>query len=234
MAFQTGLVNFSILDLPDRPASRHDRGMFDAMQILGFLGAVVVLVIVPGPNTMLILAQSAAGGRSAGLATVLGVETGTQIHVLAAASGLSAVLASSPTAFDAVRLVGAAYLTVLGLRALLAAGGDALQRSASGRVSLPQAYRRAVLTNILNPKTAVFVLALLPQFARPERGHVGLQFAVLGLMLSAVSFTFGCFLAVAAGSVGGWISRPGAVSWQQRLLGGVLLGLGVRLAFAQR
>lgn len=208
--------------------------MFDSGQLIGFVAAVAVLVIVPGPNTVLILAHSLGGGRPAGLATVLGVETGTLVHTGAAALGLSAVLATSSLAFDLVKYVGAAYLVFLGLRALRG-GGQALPASASpAPMGLSEAYGRAVLTNVLNPKVALFFLALLPQFVRPERGQLVLQFLVLGLIVSAVGLVFGAVLAVAAGTFSGWLSRGVVAKWQQRLTGGVLLGLGVRLAFARR
>jgi RhtB (resistance to homoserine/threonine) family protein len=205
--------------------------MFDATQILGFLAAVLVLVLVPGPNTMLILAHSVAGGRAAGLATVLGVEVGTVVHTLAAAFGLSAILATSALAFDVLKYAGAAYLVYVGLSELRrgrAAAGDAVHDAPD--LPLHAFFRRAVLGNVVNPKVALFFLAFLPQFVRPERGHVVLQFAVLGLIVSAVGLCFGSLLALAAGAVSGWLRREVVARWQHRLTGSVLLGLGLRLA----
>ena len=208
--------------------------MFDGTQLAGFVAAVAVLVIVPGPNTILILAHSLCGGRPAGLATVLGVETGTLVHTGAAALGLSAVLSTSALAFDIVKYVGASYLVVLGLRTLWG-GGQPLPASASPELlRLSQAYWRAVLTNILNPKVALFFLALLPQFVRPERGRVVPQFLALGLIVSAVGLFFGAILALAAGTFSAWLRRGEVARWLQRLTGSVLLGLGVRLALTRR
>jgi threonine/homoserine/homoserine lactone efflux protein len=204
--------------------------VFDSGQLAGFLAAVAVLVIVPGPNTILILAHGASGGRPAGLATVLGVETGTLIHTGAAALGLSAVLSTSALAFDLLKYAGAAYLALLGLRALRG-HGTSLARVSGGRLRLSQAYWRAALTNILNPKVAVFFLALLPQFVHPERGHLVLQFVVLGLMVSGVGLCFGSLLALAAGTLSAWLRRDAVARWQGRLTGTVLLALGVRLAW---
>src|SRR5450755_305543 len=114
--------------------------MFDSAQLIGFVAAVAVLVIVPGPNTILILTHSLSGGRPAGLATVLGVETGTLVHTVAVAFGLSVVLSSSALAFGLVKYAGATYLVLLGLRALRS-GGEALPASASiGSLDLSQAY----------------------------------------------------------------------------------------------
>ncbi len=207
--------------------------MFDRAQLAGFVMAVVVLVLVPGPNTMLILAHSLGAGRRAGLATVLGVETATLVHTGAAALGLSAVLSTSALAFGLVKYVGAAYLMFLGLRTLLR-GGASPTSAGPARVRLSQAYVRAVVTNVLNPKVALFFLALLPQFVDPDRGHLVLQFLLLGLIVSAVGLCFGSALAVAAGAISGWLSQGAVARWQERITGTVLLGLGVRLAFATR
>ncbi len=208
--------------------------MFDSAQLAGFVAAVVVLVLVPGPNTMLILAHSLGAGRRAGLATVLGVETATLVHTGGAALGLSAVLSTSALAFELVKYVGAAYLMLLGLRALLGGGHSLLASPGATRLRLSQAYARAVVTNVLNPKVALFFLALLPQFVNPERGHLVLQFLVLGLIVSAVGLCFGSALAMAAGAVSVWLGQGTVARWQERLTGSVLLGLGVRLAFATR
>lgn len=207
--------------------------MFDATQILGFTAAVLVLVLVPGPNTMLILAHSAAGGRAAGLATVLGVEVGTVFHTLAAAFGLSAILATSALAFDLVKYAGAAYLVYVGLTELRRDRAIAADGAEPEALRLRDAFRRAVLGNVVNPKVAVFFLAFLPQFVRPERGHVVLQFALLGLIVSAVGLVFGSLLALAAGAVSGWLRGAKVARWQHRLTGSVLLGLGLRLAFVR-
>jgi threonine/homoserine/homoserine lactone efflux protein len=208
--------------------------MFDSAQLMGFTAAVAVLVIVPGPNTILIVGHSLGGGRTAGLATVLGVETGTLVHTLTAAFGLSAVLSSSAIAFDLVKYVGAAYLVCVGLRELRSSGQARYTAASPAPLRPTQAYARAVLTNVVNPKVALFFLALLPQFVRPERGKIVLQFLVLGLIVSTFGLCFGALLALAAGTFSGWLSRGPVAKWQERVTGSVLLGLGVRLAFARR
>ncbi len=182
---------------------------------------------------MLILAHSLGGGRRAGLATVLGVETATLVHASAAALGLSALLSASALALEVVRYLGAAYLMFLGLRALLD-GGHRRAATRPTRVRLSQAYARAILTNLLNPKVAVFFLALLPQFVKPERGSVVLQFFLLGLTVSAVGLFVGSALALAAGAISEWLGHGAVARWQERLTGCVLLGLGVQLAFAAK
>ena len=207
--------------------------MFDATQILGFTAAVLVLVLVPGPTTMHILAHSVAGGRAAGLATVLGVEVGTVVHTLAAAFGLSAILATSALAFDVLKYAGAAYLAYVGLSELRRGRAVPSEGAEPEVLSRRDAFRRAVLGNVVNPKVAVFFLAFLPQFVRPERGQVILQFAVLGLIVSAVGLLFGALLATAAGAVSGWLRKAVVARWQHRLTGSVLLGLGLRLALVR-
>jgi len=209
-------------------------GVFEGSQLAAFVAAVAVLVIVPGPNTVLILAQSLGGGRAAGLATVLGVETGTVVHTCAAALGLSAVLRTSATAFETLKYVGAAYLMYLGLRALLVRG-QAPPASAPAPLLRPsRAYWRAVVTNVLNPKVALFFLALLPQFVHAERGHVALQFAVLGAIVSAMGLVIGSVLALAAATVSEWLRTESVARWQERITGVALLALGVRLALESR
>ena len=208
--------------------------MFDSAQLAGFVMAVAVLVLVPGPNTMLILAHSLGAGRRAGLATVLGVETATLVHTGAGALGFSAVLSTSALAFEVLKYVGAGYLIFLGLRALLGRGHSFVASTGAMRLRLSQAYGRAFLTNVLNPKVALFFLALLPQFVNPERGHIALQFFILGFTVSAVGLCFGSALAVAAAAISDWLGQGAVVRWQERLTGSVLFGLGVRLAFATR
>jgi threonine/homoserine/homoserine lactone efflux protein len=188
--------------------------ILDTSQLAGFVVAAAVLVIVPGPNTVLILAQSLAGGRGAGLATVLGVETGTIVHTLAAALGLSAVLLTSSAAFEALRYSGAAYLMFLGLRALIAGERAPIASAPAAALTPPRAYARAVATNVLNPNVAVFFLALLPQFVHAERRHVASQFAVLGAILGAMGLVVGSLLALTAVRVSHWLRSDAVLRWQ--------------------
>jgi threonine/homoserine/homoserine lactone efflux protein len=207
--------------------------MIDSAQLAGFIVVAALLVISPGPNTLLILTNSVAGGRSAGMATVLGVETGTLVHTVAAAVGISAVLASSMAAFDAMKYAGAVYLAFIGVRALRSSG-TSLPEVHGGPMNSGQTFRQAVVASILNPKAAVFFLAFLPQFVRRENGHVPGQFIVLGLTVAVIGLTFGSLLTIAASRAQLWLRHGAAARWRERLTGGVLIGLSLRLAFTQQ
>jgi threonine/homoserine/homoserine lactone efflux protein len=213
--------------------------VLDAGRLLPYTLAVVALILAPGPNQAMVVARSLNGGRRAGIATSLGVNTGTVVHTLAAALGLSALLATSALAFGFVKLLGAAYLLYLGLRLL--AGHDhamrlptptepATRQSAGG-----SAYARAVITGILNPKVAIFFLAFLPQFIDRQAGSVFLQFLVLGAIIAVIGLAFDSALATAAGSLGRFLARnPRAARWRERITGVAFVALSVRLAFERR
>ena len=197
-----------------------------APETLGlFALAALALVIVPGPNLLYIANRALADGRRAGLASVLGVETGTLVWAGAAAAGLSALLASSAVAFDVLRYAGAAYLLYLGLRTLRAREGEA--GPAPAPASLARAYREALLVQLSNPKVAIFFLALLPQFVVQDRGPAATQILVLGLVLASVGITVSSLWAVAAGSLGDRLRASArARRRQRRFTGGVYIVLG--------
>jgi len=208
--------------------------LFDTPTLLAYLAAATVLVLIPGPGTAWIVAQTVAGGTRRGVRAGLGLETATLIHALAAGLGLSALLATSAMAFEVLKYAGAAYLVWLGIKAWREKSVAPIAFApapSNGR----HVYRRSVLTGVLNPKVAVFFLAFLPQFVHPERGLVWLQFIVLGLLLSIIGFSNSCVLAFAIGRFGRRLSgNPRIARWRQRLMGTVFVGLGVRLAVQQQ
>lgn len=207
--------------------------MPDLATLLLFTATAVVLVAIPGPNLIYITTRSISEGRRAGLASALGVETGTIIHVGAAAVGLSALLASSAVAFSVIKYAGAAYLIYLGVRALLTAGHRLESDSTWTSRSLPRAYRQGLLVQVLNPKVAIFFLALLPQFVDPANGSAATQILVLGGLLAVLGFVIDCLYALAAGAISSWLrARPRAVRRQQYLTGGVYITLGVAAALS--
>jgi threonine/homoserine/homoserine lactone efflux protein len=195
-----------------------------------FLLAGLVLVVVPGPNILYIVARGVHQGRAAGLISALGVEVGTLVHVAAAALGLSALLASSATAFAAVKYAGAAYLLWLGLRTLLAK--DASHRTlAPPPASMRAVFWQGVTVNVLNPKTALFFLAFLPQFVDPARGSAGRQILVLGVLLTVLGLTSDCVYAVLAGSAGKLLKHSTRFRTAERwVVGTTYLGLGAATA----
>lgn len=197
-----------------------------------FLAAGIVLVVIPGPNILYIVARGVHQGRAAGLVSALGVETATLIHVAAATLGLSAILASSATAFSIVKYAGAAYLIYLGARTLMRRE-DGEAASAPAPMALGQIYRQGVIVNALNPKTALFFLAFLPQFVDPARGSVATQTLVLGCLLAMLGLANDIVYALAAGRAGAWLKGNGRYKAVERRVSGlVYIGLGVTTAFA--
>jgi threonine/homoserine/homoserine lactone efflux protein len=198
-----------------------------------FAVAALALLVVPGPAVLYIVARSVHQGRRAGLASVLGIHVGTLVHVLAATIGLSALLVSSATAFTVVKLLGAAYLVFLGIRTLLGRDGsleEAPQGPTRGR---RRDFAEGIVVNVLNPKTALFFLAFLPQFVDPDRGHASLQILLLGLTFMALGFVTDSLWALAAGTAGGVLRGSRRFVRAQRYVSGsVYLGLGVLTAFA--
>jgi threonine/homoserine/homoserine lactone efflux protein len=215
--------------------------LFDLPTLLAYLAAAAVLVLIPGPGTAWIVAQTVAGGTRRGLQAGLGLETATLIHALAAGFGLSALLAASAVAFETLKYAGAAYLVWLGVKAWRErpAAPATTTTSATTTEALTRAggqvYRRSVVTGVLNPKVALFFLAFLPQFVHPERGLAWLQFLVLGALLSTIGFANSATLAFLVGRFGRGVSRsPRLARWRQRAIGTVFVTIGLRLALQQR
>jgi threonine/homoserine/homoserine lactone efflux protein len=197
-----------------------------------FVLAAVVLLVTPGPAVMYIVARSVEQGRAAGLVSTLGIHVGTLVHVAAAAFGVSALLASSALAFSAVRYLGAAYLVYLGIRKLLE-GARPAGTLPEARRSLGRLFGQGVVVNVLNPKTALFFLAFLPQFVDPSRGGVAGQILLLGAVFVALGIVSDGLWAIAAGSAGSWLRRNGRILRGERYVSGtVFIGLGLTAALA--
>lgn len=200
-----------------------------------FVAAAMALILVPGPNHVYIVTRSLSEGRRAGVASAFGVETGTLVHSAATAIGLAALIASSATAFRVVQYLGAAYLIYLGLRKLLSGGtgtGNG-QPDLRGRGSLRRVYLEGMAVNVLNPKVALFFLALLPQFVDPAAGSVPVQLFTLGVVMAMLGLSVDLLYALGAGSVGAWTRGRLNLQRSQRYLSGlVYLGLGVATALA--
>ncbi|MGA9596175.1 MAG: LysE family translocator [Acidimicrobiia bacterium] len=206
--------------------------MPDGSSIVLFALAALALLLMPGPAVLYIVTRSIDQGRGAGLVSVVGVGMGSMVHVVAAALGLSAVLLQSALAFRTVKYAGAAYLVYLGVRRLLGKGELAVEPTGSPR-SLRRVFVQGVVVNILNPKTALFFLAFLPQFVNVGGAPIGFQILFLGTLMISMGIVTDGLYALAAGSIGGWLKRrPGVISGQRYVTGGILISLGLAAAFA--
>ncbi|WP_374338874.1 LysE family translocator [Leeia sp.] len=210
--------------------------MSEAAYWLLFFSAALALVVSPGPDLLYILSRSIAGGTRIGLAATAGVCSGALVHVTAAALGLSAILATSVTAFNVVKYVGAAYLIYLGIKALRSAGAAFRVDDQPRQHTTPwQAFRQGVLIDVLNPKVAVFYMAFLPQFVRHGHGTTAQQLMLLGVLVILVAIVVeAAFVLATARTTRFFRNHPRASVWLDRVFGGVLLALGVRLALSQQ
>ncbi len=208
--------------------------MIDQVTLVTYVAIVSGFVFIPGPATLLTVTRATSSGTKAGIATGVGVAAGDVVHTAMAIAGISAIIATSAVLFSAIKYLGAAYLVYLGIRAFLektpAIAGN------GGRVlSASSAFRQAVVAEILNPKTAVFFLAFLPQFVRPENGAVLLQLAIFGALFVLLGLLSTLGFAICAGRLGNFLRRnPAVVRWQGKVVGSIYCALGVRLALQER
>jgi threonine/homoserine/homoserine lactone efflux protein len=197
-----------------------------------FIGAAILLLVTPGPAIFYILGRSIGQGRSAGFVSALGIGVGTLVHTAAAAIGLSALLMSSAIAFSVVKYLGAAYLIYLGVKKLR--GEESLEPSQNAsRAKLSRVFGQGIIVNILNPKTALFFFAFLPQFVDASRGNVAWQILFLGTLFAAMGTASDSLWALFAGTIAHRLS--GSTRWlrtQRYVSGGMLISLGVATALA--
>ena len=187
---------------------------------------------MPGPAVVYVVARSIHQGRRAGLASVVGIHVGTLVHIAAATLGLSALIASSAVAFTAVKIAGAVYLVGLGLWTLFSRRAEP-EVALGGERNLRRAFAQGILVNVLNPKTALFFLAFLPQFVDPDAPHPALQIAFLGFLFALLGLVTDSTWALAAGTAGGVFRRSRRFAGVQRYVTGtVYVGLGVATALA--
>jgi threonine/homoserine/homoserine lactone efflux protein len=206
--------------------------MPDLSHYMLFVAAALVLLVVPGPAVLYIVARSIDQGRRAGLMSVLGVAVGSMFHVTAAALGLSALLVSSTAAYESVKYVGAAYLIFLGVQKFVKRedATEKVEREAPGAFKI---FSQGVLANTLNPKTALFFFAFLPQFVDVSRGSVALQILFLGLTFTALGICSDGSWALVASAAGSKLKQNSSFLRGQRYIAGsVYLGLGLATAFS--
>lgn len=208
--------------------------MFGIVNYTGFLVSSVLLNLTPGADTLYILGRSLAGGKKQGIASALGISTGILIHTLLVALGLSAVLANSPLAFTVMKWLGAGYLIVMGVRTVAFRSSLVQDGEKQTNRGLWKVYRQGVLTNALNPKVALFFLALLPQFVEPNHPFGPLPFLLLGLSFFATSTLWSLLLAGFSGLLNQWlIQSPKVQTVMTKLSGVVYIALGLNLLRAK-
>jgi threonine/homoserine/homoserine lactone efflux protein len=213
--------------------------MFGTHDILLFIISGLLLNMIPGPDSILIMARSATQGWRAGSAAALGIGAGTFVHIFAAAIGLSAVLATSSTAFAVVKYMGAAYLLYVGISLILSKKQRTSDSEQTLVAPLSLSYKRifmqGFLTNVLNPKVAVFFLAFVPQFISPDSSHKALAFIMLGCIFNFNGMLWCHFLAISSAFASKRVQASATVAlWLNRLIGGVFISFGLKLALAER
>lgn len=212
--------------------------MIEFSQLCLFFAAAVLLAVTPGPGIFYVAARTLSGGRGEGIASSLGTGLGGMVHVVAGALGVSAIVLASAELFTALKLVGAAYLIWLGLRTIQSARREALDLHAgqgAKPVGAQRAFREGVLVEALNPKTAAFFLAFIPQFVDVAAGHVALQFVVLGFISVTLNTLADVVVAFLAGRIReGAAARPSLISRLRQGSGAAMIALGLGLMLAKR
>lgn len=208
--------------------------MIDLTTLITYVAIVLGFVFIPGPATLLTVARATSSGTKVGIATGAGIAAGDVIHTFMAVIGISAIIATSAVLFSVIKYIGAAYLVYLGIRAILEKT-PANPATRSLPSSAGKAFRQAILTEVLNPKTALFFLAFLPQFVRPENGSPMLQLTGLGIIFVLLGLVSTIVFAVGAGGLGRFLRRnPTVLKWQGKVVGSIYCALGVRLALQER
>ncbi|UZT78709.1 LysE family translocator [Ectopseudomonas chengduensis] len=203
--------------------------------LLLFAGAALLMVLTPGPNMIYLISRSICQGRKAGVISLLGVILGFLVHMFAAALGVTALFLAIPIAYDLLKWAGAAYLLYLAWQAVRPGARSPFEARQLPADPPSRLLLMGFLTNVLNPKIAVFYLSIFPQFVSPEHGSVFQQSILLGLTQISVSFTVNLLIALFAGSLSAWlVGRPRWLVAQRYVMGGVLAGLAVRLVSEQR
>ena len=209
--------------------------MISLNDFLLFAFASLMLNITPGNDMLYVATRSTSQGIKAGIVSAIGITGGCIVHLMAAVVGLSAIIANSAIAFDIIKYAGAAYLIYLGIKAFLSKQNNFNVDSNIQKLSLTGLFWQGVLTNVLNPKVALFFLAFLPQFIHPEKGNTSMQILLLGLWFNFSGTIVNVMVAVLFGKLGNWLSdKQGFVKWQNKVTGFLLVGLGIKIALSSR
>lgn len=203
--------------------------------LTAFTLAAVLMNLSPGPSNLYVMARTISGGVSGGFAAVAGLAVGSLVHVVATVLGLSALFEYSPLAYEIVKICGALYLIYLGLRYFFKQNSELQTNAKLPTQSLNQTFRESVLVEVTNPKTALFFLALLPQFVLPEAGPAAPQLLILGLIVTASAIPCDLFVVFFASRATNWIqSNPKAQKIQDRVSGSILTGLGLYVLASEK
>lgn len=202
--------------------------------ILSFLGAAVVLTVMPGPDNLFTLAQSIGKGRNAGIFTTLGLCTGLLVHITAATIGISAVVYHSALAFNIVKYAGAAYLLFLAYKSFTEKGSS-FNLEAGDSLDYKSLYKKGIIMNLLNPKVSLFFLAFFPQFINYDNGHVSIQMLIYGVLFLVQTLVIFTLISVFAGRVGSFLRQSPTLSKRINMIQGTLFTLiGLKIAFSQK
>ncbi len=203
----------------------------DPAILIAFLIAASAIVVSPGPDTVLIIRYTMTSGGRIGMVTMAGVQIGLAIHTIAAAAGLSIIVAASPVLFKGVAIAGAAYIAFLGCQALKASGGGLGLSGEGSPVGIHKAWRDAMTTNVFNPKVILLFLALMPGFVAVEKGNIAAQLAVLGAALIAINIVWQTALVVAAERMRRWLVTPSVARGISVVTGLILVALAAGIVW---
>jgi len=207
--------------------------MIDNFWVFAVTG--LLLNLTPGSDMLYIIARSSGQGIKAGIVSALGIGAGCLVHIMAAVVGLSALIAQSALAFDIIKYIGAAYLIYLGVKSVLSKKKSLIIHNRLEQLSLRKVFWQGVLTNVLNPKVALFFLAFLPQFIDITKDNTPLQIFFLGMWFDVVGTIVNILVALLFGKIGAWLSKsPVFIKWQERITGVILIGLGIKMALSSK
>ena len=208
--------------------------LLEPAQFSGFLAASLLITLSPGPDNLMVLSMGATRGRARGVAFGLGCASGCLSHTALAALGVSALIAASPVAFTALKVLGGVYLIYMGWRAIRSRGGARVGDAGRTSETALQLFLRGILANAINPKVVMFFLAFLPQFVLPGQGDAPWQIVQLGVLFTLQAATLFGTLGYFAGHIGQWLNRnENAGLWLDRIAGSIFTGLGLKLIFSR-
>ena len=208
--------------------------IIDQTTLVTYLLILLGFVFIPGPAVLLTLARAVSSGARVGIATGLGIAMGDLIHTIMAIVGISALIMTSAFMFNLIKYLGAAYLVYLGIRAILEKV-EVSSVSQTETLTPKKAFRQAIILEVLNPKSALFFLAFLPQFVNPDNGFIALQLLVLGILFVFMGLISTVIVAISASGVGSFLKRNPAIwHWQGKFTGGIYCFLGVRLVLQEK